>query len=213
VKRRASGAVTPRLAGVLVAALAVLAITGCGGDRRGTSATTGAGALPRALVEESRPVGRGPLFQPPARGQVVGACRRPLGVRAGVHVELFAANRVVIVPAGLGTLPPRTTLSGRITSARCYGDVVTLEPTGLVLVRQGAHTALSELFRDWGQPLTPVRLGPFSASPSKPVLVFVDGRRWRRSPGAVPLARHAVIVLEVGPYVRPHVSYRFPPGT
>jgi len=45
------------------------------------------------------------------------------------------------------------------------------------------------------------------------VLVFVDGKRWRATPGAVPLSPHAVIVLEVGPYVPPHVSYRFPPGT
>ena len=195
--------------GVATLAALAAALGGCG-SRQTPSATS---AIPRALVEESRPVGRGPLFQPPARGQVVGACRRPLGKRAGVHVELFAANRVVIVPAGLGTLPPRTTLSGRITSARCYGDAVTLEPTGLVLVREGVHPALSDLFREWGQPLTPVRLGPFAASPSKPAVVFVDGRRWRASAGAVPLTRHAVIVLEVGPYVRPHVSYRFPPGT
>jgi len=29
----------------------------------------------------------------------------------------------------------------------------------------------------------------------------------------VPLARHSEIVLEVGPYVPPHRSYTFPPGT
>jgi hypothetical protein len=185
------------------AALAA-ALGGCGAHET-PSATS---AIPRALVEESRPVGRGPLFQPPVRGQVVGACRRPLGERVGVHVELFAANRVVIVPAGLGTLPPRGTLSGRITAARCYGDPVTLEPTGLVLVRPGAHR-LSELFREWGQPLSPSRLGPFGGR----VRIFVGGRPWPGAPGAVPLARHAVIVLEVGPHVPPHRAYRFPPGT
>jgi hypothetical protein len=154
-------------------------------------------------------VGRGPRFQPPPRGRVVGACRGHLGRRAGVHVELFAANRVVIVPAGLGTLPPRTRLSGRISSARCYGDLVTLEPTGLVLVRPGARHALSKLFREWGEPLSPDRLGPFRGR----VRVYVGGRPWRLSPGAVPLARHAVIVLEVGPHVPPHHEYRFPPAT
>jgi len=31
--------------------------------------------------------------------------------------------------------------------------------------------------------------------------------------GLVPLTRHAEIVLEIGPYVPPHLSYAFPPGT
>jgi hypothetical protein len=45
------------------------------------------------------------------------------------------------------------------------------------------------------------------------VAVFVDGRRWRGAPAAVPLTPHAEIVLEVGPHVPPHSSYAFPPGT
>jgi len=128
-------------------------------------------------------------------------------------VELFAADRVVIVPAGIGTLPPRTSLSGRITSARCYGDLVTLEPTGLVLVRAGLRPRLADLFEAWGQPLSRVRLGPFEAPGGARVLVFVNGRRQPGSPRDVSLSPHGVIVLEVGPYVPPHVSYRFPPGT
>jgi hypothetical protein len=170
-------------------------------------------SLPRALVQEARPVGRGVRFQPPARGPVIGRCSRERGPRTGVHVELFAANRVVIVPAGIGTLPPRTLLSGRITAAACYGELTTLEPTGLVLVRPGRRLLLSDLFRAWGQPLSSVRLATFPAPAGTHVVVFVDGRRWRGSPRSVPLSRHAVIVLEVGPHVPPHVSYRFPPGT
>jgi hypothetical protein len=130
-------------------------------------------------------------------------------MRYGSHLELFAANRVVIVPAGIGTLPPRNRLSGRITSARCYGSLVTLEPTGLVLVASGARPTLADLFRAWGQPLSGQRLGPFNGR----VRVFVDGRPTPGSPRSVSLARRAVIVLEVGPYVPPHTSYRFPTGT
>jgi hypothetical protein len=185
-----------------------LAAAACGGRAAGSD-TSGGARLPKALVAEARPVGRGPLFQPPVRGRVRGACRRTLGARAGVHVELFAANRVVIVAAGLGTLPPRATLSGRITSARCYADIVTLEPTGLLLVRRRASATLSDLFREWGQPLSGDRLGPFAGR----VRVFVAGRPRPGLPGPVPRARHAVIVLEVGAYVPPHHAYRFPPGT
>jgi hypothetical protein len=43
------------------------------------------------------------------------------------------------------------------------------------------------------------------------VRAYVGGRRWGRDPAAIPLRPHAQIVLEVGGYVRPHASYRFPP--
>jgi hypothetical protein len=127
-------------------------------------------------------------------------------------VEVFAANRVVLIPAGIGTRPPRRLLSGRISSAGCYGDLVTLEPTGLVLVRAGAHLKLADLFRSWGQPLSSRRAASFSAAGTK-VRVFVGGRRWGGSPGVVPLGVHSEIVVEVGPYVPPHSAYTFPPGS
>lgn len=168
--------------------------------------------LPRALVAEARPIGRGARFHPPASGPVTGRCRVRLGPRVAVHVELFAANRVVLVPTGIGTRAPLRFSAGRISGARCYGNLVTLEPTGVVLERSGAHLRLSELFRAWGQPLSPSRLTSFAAAAGARVAVFVNGRRWRGAPGPVPLRRHAEIVLEVGPYVPPHASYAFPPG-
>jgi hypothetical protein len=120
---------------------------------------------------------------------------------------------VVLIPAGIGTEPPRRLLSRRIASAGCYGALVTLDPTGLVLVRRGARPNLGDLFRTWGQPLSSSRVASFSAPTRARVRVFVEGRRWSGSPGRVPLRAHAEIVLEVGPYVPPHSSYAFPPGT
>jgi len=184
-------------------------VVGCGGAQRGGSSA----AIPRELLRESRPIGRGPRFHPAFRGTVAGACQERLGPRFGVHVEVFAANRVVIVPAGIGTRPPRHRLAGRITSAGCFGSLVTLEPTGLILVREGATLSLADLFRAWGQPLSRRRLASFSAPKGREVRVFVGGQRWPRSPGSVMLTRHAEIVLEVGPHVPPHRSYAFPPGT
>ena len=63
-------------------------------------------------------------------------------------------------------------------------------------------------FAVWGQPLYEERMAGFR------------GRVTRTSPGgaggadprAIPLPRHAQIVLEVGGYVKPHAAYRFPPG-
>jgi hypothetical protein len=188
--------------------LALLGMVGCGSTDRSSQAQA-----PRAkLLAEARPIGRGPAFQPPVSGTVSGPCRVGLGPRAGVHVEVFAANRVVLIAAGVGTKPPRRVLSGRVSSAGCYGDLVTLDPTGLVLVRAGAQLTLADLFRSWGQPLTSRRVASFSAATGEKVRVFVDGRRWRGPPRSVPLSVHSEIVVEVGPYVPPHSAYTFPPG-
>jgi len=189
--------------------LALLGPAGCGVSAQPRSSTSG---VPTALLRESRPIGRGARFQPPLRGAVTGPCRPQLGPRHGVHVELFAADRVVIVARGIGARPPLAFSGGRISRARCYGALVTLEPTGVVLVRAGARLRLRDLFRAWGQPLTRGRLASFAAPAGTEVAVFVGGRRWRRAPGAVPLLTHAEIVLEVGPPVPPHTAYTFPPG-
>jgi hypothetical protein len=195
-----------RHASVLMIGACVLCGCGSGGRARSES------GLPADLVAGARPIGRGASFHPPARGPVLGDCRPRLGRRVGVHVELFAANRVVLVAAGIGTRPPRAFSGGRISKARCYGDVVTLEPTGVLQVRPSADLRLSDVFRSWGQPLSWRRLGPFSPAAGQRVELFVNGRRWRAAPGVVPLARHSEIVLEVGPHVPPHRSYTFPPG-
>ncbi|MBV8430336.1 MAG: hypothetical protein JO244_04190 [Solirubrobacterales bacterium] len=193
----------------VVCLLAALALTGCG-DGAGTSALSG---VPRSLILEARPIGRGPAFHPPATGPVIGRCSRSLGTRIGVHLELFAANQVVLVAQGIGTRPPRSFSAGRISAARCYGDLVTIDPTGLVLVRPGRSLTVSDLFRSWGEPLSDQRLASFSAGARRRVSVFVDGRRVPGPAGPIALSRHSEIVLEVGPYVPPHASYTFPPGT
>jgi len=204
-----------RLAALITAAaIATGCGTGHGAQGGGPSGSNPADAQsPQGLLSQARPIGAGPDFQPPATGAVTGACLPALGPRDGVHVEVFAANRVLLLPAGIGVRSPRTSVTGRITHASCYGALVTLDPTGLVLVRPGAGLTLAALFRSWGQPLSATRLASFRAAAGTRVAVFVDGRPWPGTPGAVPLTRHAEIVLEVGPHVPPHSSYAFPPGS
>ena len=179
-----------RLAATAVtSALVALALGGCGASARSSPAEQ---AIPAALIAQARPIGRGAAFHPPARewvGTVSGACRAPLGQRDGVR-------------------GPVTRSGGRITGAHCYGDLVTLEPTGVVLIRPGARMTLGDLFRAWGRPLSARRLLSFTGR----VSVFVGGQRRMGPPGRVALNRHAEIVLEVGPHVPPHPAYHFPPG-
>jgi hypothetical protein len=195
-------------------ALALPVLAACGGATPAAHRTAPtATAIPPDLLSQARPIGTGPRFHPPAAGPVMGDCAPALGAREGVHVEVFASDRVLLLPAGIGARPPLGLRSGRVTSARCYGALVTLDPTGLVLVRPGASLTLGTLFRSWGQPLTPGKLTSFTAPAGTTVTVYVNGKRWRGAPSAVPLTRHAEIVLEVGPHVPPHPSYSFPAGT
>jgi hypothetical protein len=105
-----------------------------------------------------------------------------------------------------------TVSEGRISGARCYGALVTRDPTGVVLVRPGPIRRLSALFHSWGQPLSARRLASFHAAPGGQVTAYVGGRRWPGAPGDVPLGSHAEIVVELGPHVPPHTTYTFPPG-
>ncbi len=189
----------------LLAATAVVA--GCGSAAKLAARST----IPGWLLAQARTIGAGAQFQPPARGPVLGPCRPQLGARIEAHVELFAENHVVLVASGIGTHPPRVMSAGRIVGARCYGALVTLDPTGVVLVRGGPPLTVADLFRSWGEPLAQARLAGFAAPRGTQVTVFVDGRAWRGAPGSVPLTAHAEIVLEVGPHVPPHRGYTFPP--
>ena len=163
------------------------------------------------------PIGVGPRYHPPAaparvlRGEPVGGLRcRAGGQRFGVHVELFAHARVVVVPAGIGVASPRRRVGAFVRPRGCSYAVRTTGPTGVLEIRRDARLTLGRLFAVWGQPLSPTRLAGFSTRRSTPVRAYVAGRRWRGPPGAIPLRRHAQIVLELGRFVPPHRSFRFP---
>ena len=155
------------------------------------------------------PIGVGPRFHPPAatvmvrRGEPVGRFRCASGGRRyGVHVEVFARGRVVIVPTGIGVAVARG----------CSYPARTLEPTGVIEVRRGSALTLGDFFRIWGQPLSTTRLVGFRTTGSAPVRAYVAGRRWRGPMRSIPLHRHAQIVLELWTFIRPHRAFLFRPG-
>lgn len=164
------------------------------------------------------PIGVGPLYRP-APGPSDGRSRAGLrcgagGARFGVHLELFAHRRAVIVPAGIGVARPFVARAGRVLPRGCSFPARTLTPTGVVEVRAGARLRLGDLFRIWRQPLGRFRLAGFRsrARPRIPVHAFVGGRPWHGDPNEIPLRRHAEIVLELGGFVPPHRDFLFPKG-
>jgi hypothetical protein len=134
-------------------------------------------------------------------------CTRVQSRAYGIHLELYGRGLVVPIPAGIGIAPPQTRSGAYVRTGACWYPLRTYEPTGVAVVAATART-LGSLFDVWGQPLSANRMASFSG----PVSAFVGGRRWRGSPRAIPLTRHAEIVLESGGYVVPHPAYRFPPG-
>jgi hypothetical protein len=147
----------------------------------------------------------GPRYQPSADSAIVAAGKpvggmtcRANGRTFAVHVELFANRKVIVVPRGIGVSPHR-----------CRYPLRTETPTGVVRVDSARPRTLRDLFTVWGRRLGRTRLLSFSGR----VSVFVNGRRFRGDPGAVPLTRHLQIVVEVGGYVSPHPRYVFPKGS
>jgi hypothetical protein len=165
------------------------------------------------------PIGAGPRYRPPAanvavrHGAPVGTLRCTRGgARFGVHVELFAHGRALILPASIGVASPFARSSGIVRPCGCSYAIRTVEPTGVVEVLRGPRLTLGDLFAVWGRPLSRTRLAGFSTGERAPVRAYLDGRRVHGSPRTIPLRRHAEIVLELGRYVRPHRSFLFPPG-
>jgi hypothetical protein len=191
---------------VLLAIASFGLLTGCA-----RSSARGDAAI-RALEAEARPIGRGLRFREPPRGRPVGRCDRRLGPRNAAHIELFAENRVVLLAAGIGVRGPVRYTEGRIVAARCYGPLVTLDPTGVVLVRPGADLTLAALFRSWGEPLSNTRLSVFTATRGERVHAFIDGHPRDGDPRTIAITPHSEIVLELGPHVPPHHRYTFPPS-
>ena len=164
------------------------------------------------------PVGVGPGYRPPAATATVTAGASVNGLRCSVngktfpvHVELFANRRVVAIPAGIGVARPYRTTLGAVDPQGCSYPVKTLTPTGIVDVAKGMRLTVGDLFRVWGQPLGPRRLGSFASR--EPVRAYLGGRIVRGAASSIPLTSGEEIVLEIGGYVPPHPSFLFPKGS
>ncbi len=196
-------------------ALAVVALAGCGGGSH-PSPSTASPLSPLPPGYTPIPAGRGQAYRPPAlssraeqRLAIDGLrCIRQHPRPYAIHLELYARGLVMPVPAGIGVAPPVHRIGAYVRGGRCSYALRTFEPTGVVLVDPHRRLRLGTLFAVWGTPLGLTRLAGFTG----PLFAYVEGHRWYRAPGLIPLRRHAEIVLEADGYVTPHTTYRFPPG-
>lgn len=163
------------------------------------------------------PIGPGPRYLPsPATaavlaGKPVGSLRCGSGSRRfRIHLELFAARRVIVVPAGIGVAAPLVRSGATVTPEGCSYPLRTLAPDGVVEVRGGASLTVGDLFRVWGQPLAAHRLASFRSA--SPIRAYVNGHPVHGPVTGVPLSARAEIVIELGGYVAPHSFFLFPQG-
>jgi len=139
------------------------------------------------------PIGAGPQYHP--KPAMHAPCAGSVGLTGRrVHLELFANNRVIIIPPRVG-----------VRSERCRASLWTVDPTGIVHFDRPAR--LGGLFSVWGRRLTPGRLLSFRGR----VRLYVNGVRRRGDPRTLELRDGDEVVLEVGPFIPPHRSYLFPP--
>jgi hypothetical protein len=163
------------------------------------------------------PIGAGRAFHPRALSASVAQRRRVAGLtcaasegrRFGVHIELFARGRVVIVPAGIGVAPPWSSPRPHVVVGACSYAARTSTATGVVELTHGSSLTLGRFFALWSQPLDARRLVGFRAGAGERVRAWVGGVPWRGSVRDIPLWRHAEIVLELGKYIAPHTTYLF----
>ena len=183
----------------------MLVLAGCGGTpaRAPEETVDPALAAEHGLIPTA--IGRGPEFHPPARPPQ--ACSAgPVAGRFRAHIELFGRRQAVVVPAGIGLAPPFARDHHRIVGARCRAEIRTLDPAGVVEFDR-TDLRLADLFAVWGEPLGPRRMAAFRG----PVSAFVAGRRVAGDPAQIPLRDGAQIVLQVGGYIPPHPTFKFPP--
>jgi hypothetical protein len=221
----ATAAVT---AAVLLGAGFLISRAGSDGGAEAASNTTPAAAAAAQAPKRARELG--PEGVPVAAGKPLGPASAPApghsrgGIPCGsgeqlayhvhAHLTLFINGKSRKVPLGVGIgAPVRTTKSAGgpfASGGSCFSFLHTHAADGVIHIEAPARVTfkLGQFFDVWQQRLDRRHLGQASGR----VVAYVNGKRWRGDPRAIPLRKHAQIQLQVGqPFVAP-VSIDFPAG-
>lgn len=218
-----------RALALLVLCLSALALAGCGSSKspgtassRTTHTTIPASGGPTqagggSMGPEGIPIEDGPSLAPASTttpGTPVDGIQCPrheqLAYHIHAHLLVYVDGQPRQLPGGIGIIEPvaEPTQSGPLYAAtQCYYWLHTHTADGIIHIESPLSTIykLGEFFDEWRQPLSSDQV----AGAHGPVTALVNGKRWAKSPGAIPLEPHAVIQLEVGKPLVPFHSVSF----
>jgi hypothetical protein len=178
-----------------------------------TIASTTAAPQPRAgqLGYEGVPLESGSALAP---ASTTSAARSANGVQCApaeqlvyhihAHLQVYVDGQPRALPGGIGMLgavAQQTPYGAVYGAVVCYYWLHTHTADGVIHIEsplQAIYT-LGNLFAVWNQPLSAHEV----AGARGPVSAFVNGQRWTKDPGAIPLIPHAAIQLDVGTPVVP----------
>lgn len=130
-----------------------------------------------------------------------------LAVHYHAHLDILVDGKPVTVPQYLGIDLMRQKIS----------PLHTHDSSGVVHIESAADIpfTLGQVFAEWGQPMTPTKVGPVALTPTETLRVFVNGKQIGGDPASHRLKAHDEIAVVVGPPgVTPQIpaSYNFPAG-
>jgi hypothetical protein len=149
-----------------------------------------------------------------SRGGVPCGSGEQLRYHVHARLTLFVRGKPRSVPLGVGIgLPVRTQRGegGRFASGgSCFSFLHTHAADGVIHIEAPGRVTftLGQFFAVWNQRLDPRHLGGHRGR----VVAYLNGKRWRADPRAIPLTRHAQIQLAVGMPRPAQALIRFPPG-
>jgi hypothetical protein len=180
-----------------------------------------AGRQSAALGPEAVPLtgGRalGPARAPTpgsARGGVPCGSREQLTYHVHARLTIFVNGKPRSIPLGIGIgAPVRVTRTARgpfASGGSCFSFLHTHAADGVIHIEAPGRVdfTLGQFFNVWKQRLDRGHIGPISG----PVVAYVNGKRYRRDPRTIVLAKHAQITLEAGRHRIAPPSITFPPG-
>jgi hypothetical protein len=201
----------------VLAGLIAVVIAGCGSSSASTKRSPSAStpSTSSTLPTTSNSVQRGPEGVPLEPGQPLASAAtttpgttvdgiecapvEQLAYHIHAHLQVYADGQPRSLPGAIGLVGPvaqQTPVGPFYGAQQCYYWLHTHASDGVIHIEsptQRVYT-LGDFFDEWRQPLSPDQV----AGAKGTVTAFVDGRRWTKSPRAIPLLPHAAIQLDVG---------------
>jgi hypothetical protein len=126
------------------------------------------------------------------------------------HLQVYVDGQPRQLPPAIGLIGPvsQQTPEGLFYGAQqCYYWLHTHASDGIIHIESPTPRiyTLGNFFNEWRQPLSSHQVGPAMGK----VTAVVNGKPWTKDPTSIPLAKHAVIQLNVGTPVVPFQNVSF----